>query len=144
MDRDVLKQLPSIRKEIRDLEQEVIRVQKRIDALKHDEVCDTVTGSRDDLTIGPIKIRGNPQKEYGHKLAELQKKKTLMESKRIELLKMENDAEKYIQSIQDSSLRRIIRYRYIDDLSWQQVAVRMGWRYTADSCRKKADRFMGG
>lgn len=143
VNRETLKQIPSIRKEIRDLEIAVAKVQRKIDKLKNDEVCDTVKGSRDDLTIGPIKIRGHPQKEYGQKLAELQKKKALIESKRIELIRVENEAEEYIQSIQDSSLRRIIRYRYIDDLSWQQVAVRMGWRYSAESCRKRADRFMG-
>ncbi len=143
MDKELLKQIPSIRKEIGDLERAVAKVKRQIDKLRNDEVCDTVSGSRDDLTIGPIKIRGHPQKEYGQKLAELQKKKALMESKRVELLKMENKAEEYIQSIQDSSLRRIIRFRYIDDLSWQQVAFRMG-RYSADSCRKKAERFMSG
>ena len=73
MDKELLKQIPSIRKEIGDLERAVAKVKRQIDKLKNDEVCDTVTGSRDDLTIGPIKIRGHPQKEYGQKLAELQK-----------------------------------------------------------------------
>lgn len=136
-----LKQLPYIRKEITDIEKEISSIQKKILRLKRDEVCDTVTGSREDLTIGPIKIRGHPGKEYGKRMAELQKKKALMEKKRTELLRMEREAEEYIQSISDMGLHQILRYRYIYNLSWQQVANRMGWRYTADSCRKRAERF---
>lgn len=142
MDKQILKQLPDIRKEVRDLEQAVTSLEKRIKVMKRDEVYDTVTGSRADLTIGPIKVRGHPQKEYRKRLSELQKKKTLMEMKKTELLQLENEAEEYIQSIQDSGLRRIMRYRYVDDLSWQQVANKMGWRYTSDSYRKRVERFL--
>lgn len=142
LDRKILKQLSDIRKEIRDLERAAVRTERRINALKRNEVCDTVTGSRDDLTIGPIQVRGHPQKEYNKRLQELQKKKAFMEKKRTELLKLENDAEEYIQSIDDSGLRRIIRYRYIDDLGWKQVAAKMGNRYSEESCRKKVERFM--
>lgn len=144
MDKHLLKQIPDIRKEIRDLEKAIISTEKKIDMLKKNEVCDTVTGSRSDLTIGPIKVRGHPTKEYGKRVSELQKKKTLMNDKKMELLRAEREAEEYIQSIQDSSLRRIMRYRYIDGLGWQQVAVKMGRHYTADSCRMAHNRFMSG
>ena len=141
MEKDILKQLPYIRKEITDTGAEISSIQKKIFRLKQEEVCDTVTGSREDLTIGPIQIRGHPQKEYGKQMSELQKKKTLMEKKRTKLLQMEREAEEYIQSISDMGLCQILRYRYIYNLSWQQVANRMGWKYTADSCRKRAERF---
>lgn len=144
LEKQLLKQILDIRKEIMDLEKSIISTEKKIETLKKSEVCDTVTGSRSDLTIGPIKIRGNPQKDYGRRLRELQKKKTLMEDKKTELLQAEREAEEYIQSIQDSSLRRIMRYRYMDGMGWQQVAVRMGKRYTADSCRMMHNRFMSG
>ncbi len=73
---------------------------------------------------------------------DLQKKKSLMEKKRTELLQLENEAEEYIRSIDDNNLKRIIKYRYMDDLSWQQVAAQMGYRYSEESCRKKVERFM--
>lgn len=57
---------------------------------------------------------------------DLQKKKSLMEKKRTELLQLENEAEEYIRSIDDNNLKRIIRFKYLYDLSWQQVAARMG------------------
>lgn len=143
LDKKVLKQVSDIRKEIQELDRAADRVKKKIDALKKDEVCDTVMGSRADLTIGPITVRGHPQKEYGKKINDLQKKKTLMEKKKTELLQLELQAELYIQSIENNSgLRRILRLRYMEELSWQQVAARMGPRYSAESCRKKVERFM--
>lgn len=138
----MLKQIPDIKREIRDLEKGIDVTRRRIDTLKRNEVCDTVTGSRADLTIGPIQVRGHPEREYGKRLRELQKKKELMEKKKTELSKMESDAEEYIQTISQSSLRRLLRYRYMDGLSWQQVATRMGHKYSAESCRKRVERFM--
>ena len=46
------------------------------------------------------------------------------------------------ETIEDSRIRRIMRYRYIDDLNWVQVAHRMGKNHTAESCRKAHDRFL--
>lgn len=39
-------------------------------------------------------------------------------------------------------IQRIIRYRYLDGLTWEQVAVRMGRRATADSIRMELERFL--
>ena len=58
------------------------------------------------------------------------------------LKRMEKDIEEYIQKIADSEVRRIARFRYIDDLEWRQVAVRMGKGYTDTACRKKMERFL--
>lgn len=39
-------------------------------------------------------------------------------------------------------MQRIVRYRYIEELSWEQVAIRMGRKATAGSVRMEFDRFM--
>ncbi len=39
-------------------------------------------------------------------------------------------------------MQRIVRYRYLEELSWEQVAARMGRRATADSVRMEAERFL--
>jgi hypothetical protein len=39
-------------------------------------------------------------------------------------------------------MRRIIRYRVIDGLTWYQVAQKMGGRTTDESARKEFDRYM--
>lgn len=141
MRKEILKQISNIKKEICDLEKEIQSVQKQIDELRREQVYDTVVGSREDLSIGPIRVRGHP-KGYEDRIGELQKKKTLMKNKRFDLLRVENEAEEYIQSIPDSSMRRIMRYRYMNGFTWQQVAREMGPGYSADGCRVAHNRFM--
>lgn len=48
----------------------------------------------------------------------------------------------YIDTIEDSHIRQIMALRYVDGLSWTQVARRMGGGYTADSVRKAHVRFL--
>ena len=140
LDKQILKQIPDIRKEIKDLEWAIVSVEKKIEKLRQSEVSDIVKGSKEDLTIGPIRVKGHPEKEYGKRLKELKHKKKLLDVKKDELLSLETKAEEYIQTIPDSSTRRIVRYRCIDNLSWQQVAIRMGIKYSSDACRKKFER----
>lgn len=54
------------------------------------------------------------------------------------------EAEQYIESISDSRIRRICRFRCLDDsLSWGQIARRMGHPHTAESCRQAFEREIG-
>lgn len=39
-------------------------------------------------------------------------------------------------------MQRIIRYRYLEGLAWEQVAARMGRRATADSVRMELNNFL--
>lgn len=50
-------------------------------------------------------------------------------------------AERYIASIPDPLVRLVLAHRYIDNLSWHQVACHIGGDNTADSCRMIAERF---
>ncbi|MCM1026513.1 MAG: RNA polymerase subunit sigma-70 [Roseburia sp.] len=38
-------------------------------------------------------------------------------------------------------MQRIVKYRYLEGLSWERVAVKMGRQVTADSVRKELERF---
>ena len=41
-------------------------------------------------------------------------------------------------------MQRIIRYKIFEELSWSEVAIRMGRKATADSVKKEYQRFMDG
>ena len=88
----------------------------------------------------------NYVQELDAQLAEIQdnivKLNAQLTEKEEELLEMINQVDDYINSIKDSRIRRIMRYRYIDDLNWVQVARRIGKKATADSCRMAHDRFL--
>ena len=40
-------------------------------------------------------------------------------------------------------MQRIIRYRVFEDMTWEQVAMRMGRRATGESVKKEFQRFLG-
>ena len=143
IDKNVLEQYTSIKKEIADLERMIAESDSKIKKFEKQVVSDTVTGTRPDLTIGPIKITGIAQKQIDkeNELNRNRIQKMKRFKKRLEKLVVE--AEEYIQKIPDSEVRRITRMRYIENLSWRRVAVHMGKGYTEDSCRIKMDRFLG-
>lgn len=142
MDKTALEQYISIKEEIADLERRIFNDRKEIKKLEKQIVSDTVTGSREDLTIGPIAVNGiaerlieKKRERISARLIKQHQFKEKLEETRVEI-------EDYIQTIENSEIRRIARYRYIDDLEWRQVAVRIGKGYSADSCRMKMERFL--
>lgn len=52
-------------------------------------------------------------------------------------------AEDYIQDVDSSEIRQLLRYRYIDGLSWERVAYQMGGGNSGDGCRMIVRRFWG-
>ena len=48
----------------------------------------------------------------------------------------------YINGLQDSYIRRIMRYRYLDGYNWTKIAMLIGGGNTADGVRKAHDRFL--
>lgn len=61
--------------------------------------------------------------------------------KQANLLTEQDRLMKYIYTIPDSQTRLIFIYRFIDLMSWQQVAYKVGGYNTADSVRKHVKRF---
>lgn len=53
-----------------------------------------------------------------------------------------NRLNRYISSVDDAQMRLILSLRYINGLSWVQVAVSIGGGNTADGVRKAHDRFL--
>lgn len=53
-----------------------------------------------------------------------------------------NRINQFIQNIDDSFMRQIIRLRYIDDLNWKQVALSIGGGNTEDSVKQACHRFI--
>lgn len=53
-----------------------------------------------------------------------------------------NRLTRFIAGVEDSLMRQILRFRYIDGLSWAAVAMRIGGNNTASSIKKKAYRYL--
>ena len=65
-----------------------------------------------------------------------------LEASEMALLETLNRVEEFIQSLSDSRIRRIIRFRIVDDMTWARVSVNMGGYATDESVRKEFERFM--
>lgn len=146
MEKHILEQYIDAREEERDL---VRRIQSINDQIRNMEmrgymVADSVTcGKRGKKPLGTRRIQGIPMPEYERKKEKLKTYKLQLELENEKLLRILIKVEEYIESIADSRIRRIMRYRYVDDLSWVQVAHRMGRKHTAEGCRSAHDRYLG-
>ena len=129
----LLTQYTNLQAEIKDLE-------KRIKKLENFKVeHDKVVGSDSEFPYQPrsFKIEGYNIRDTD-RLNEL--KEVLIERKiKCEELKLE--IEKFISNIPDSRTRRIFQYRYIDGLTWLQIAMRMN-KVHESYPRKIHDRYL--
>lgn len=77
--------------------------------------------------------------KYGVLIAEQEQ---LIETQIKQALTEYNRLHRYIVSVEDPQARLILSFRYLDGLSWQQIARRVGGNNTSDSVRKYHDRFL--
>lgn len=115
------------------LEKEIRALEDRIEELERE------TESCTQILTGMPKSKGRHSRT-AEIAAEIVDTKRLLCEKKLERIHTRNQILRYIQTIDSSEVRLIIEYRFVDGLSWRQVANRMG--ATAASVRMIADRFL--
>ncbi len=96
---------------------------------------------------GAAKITGMPHasgdgrglENYAVLIAE---QRDLIDTKIRQTVILYNRLNRYIATVPDSLMRQILTLRYVNGLSWVQVAMSIGGGNTADSVRKAHDRFL--
>lgn len=73
--------------------------------------------------------------------AEIVDLKAIISAKQQQCTHERNRLERYIAEVPDSLTRQIFTYRFVNGMSWWQVAARVGGN-TADSVRKVVDRYL--
>ena len=116
MTEEKMRQLKDLNKEIKDL-------QERIYNIKGGVVYDTVKGSspRKPYAVHTIKIIGAKDRVKEKQKLEIIWRKKL---KILQLVKMQ--IEEYILTIPDSKTRQVLSHKYIDNLTYKQIAEHMG------------------
>ena len=66
----------------------------------------------------------------------------IIEAKRKQCLYERNRLERYIAGIDDSLTRQMFKLRFVNGLTWRQVAACIGGGNTAAGCRKAAQRYL--
>ena len=77
--------------------------------------------------------------EYAAEIADL---RGIIEAKHQQCLYERSRLERYISSIEDSLLRQVFTYRFVNGLPWQQVAACIGGSNTADGVRMMCNRYI--
>lgn len=128
--RKQLKQYIDLQDEIKDLE---LRI-KKLSAKKREVQSDTVVGSASEFPYNSMvyTITGFNEEAHQEKLERLNciliKRKQRCEDLKLEI-------EEFISTIPDSKTRRVFTLRYIDGLTWLQIARRIE-RYDESYPRK--------
>ena len=78
----------------------------------------------------------------GRYAAEIADLRGIIEAKHQQCLSERNRLERYIAGIDDSLLRQIFTYRFVNGLPWLQVAACIGGNNTADSVRVACNRYI--
>lgn len=116
-----------------DIQEEIKDLERRIDQREKELVTDTVMGSDPNYPYinHPVSICGVKTDD------ELQSRRRKLIAS---LKEQEAGVEEFIESLPRSKERRIVRYRAIDGMSWNEVAAKMGHRYSEDGARKVFER----
>lgn len=141
MEKNIIYQYESIKKEYEDLKMRIRKAEAELERheVKH-RIQDRTTGGAGG--VQHFEIRGIRYEEYTRRKSELLSRKLRLEHLRDELGGKLEEVEQYIDSIDDSRKRLILRYRYIDGLSWRQTARKLGAGCTEDSVRMEIARFL--
>lgn len=131
-----------------DLVQEREEIQKRINNLnrrlerinQEGNVKDAVKGGNGGWQT--FHVEGFPVADEDETRYLLNKNIRLLRQREHEIGEKVIKVEKFLNTLDDSRMRRMITKRYIEGKRWYQVANEMGDKYTEDSCQKQMERFL--
>ena len=136
-------QLNDLKAEIEEKEIKIQELQKEIEKMNKSNYLesDSVScGKKGKKSLGTVRITGFPYPYYEKKKELLEKRISNLADRQQELLELITVIEEKIEEVSDSRTRRILELRYIEGLSWVQIANKVGG--SPDSCRITSDRFL--
>lgn len=140
MGKTILLQYIDVKSEIADLEDRINKIND-----KGYVISDSVKGSSKEF---PYTTRNYTVTGLDNvSINKVKKLKNILEEKRNSLIDLNIQAEEFLETIEDSEMRIILRNKYIDNKNYIQIAHDMNnlykkKKYTADGIRMKHDRFI--
>ncbi len=137
MNKEILQEYVDACELVKETEKDLRRLEQK----KQTVTQDCVKGSMREFPYIEQRIRvhgsADPEKDDGR----IMREKRLLEQRKenAELIKLQ--VEEWMLMI-SPRMQRIIKYRYLEELPWEQVAIRMGRRATADSVRMEINNFL--
>lgn len=137
MNKEILQEYVDACELVKETEKDLRRLEQR----RQTEAVSCVKGSMQEFPYVEqrIKVRGNASSEKDDRRMKLEKKLLEQRRENAEMIKLQ--VEEWMLMI-SPRMQRIIKYRYLEELPWEQVAIRMGRRATADSVRMEMNNFL--
>lgn len=145
MDKMILRQYERLKNEIANTRKDADRAERQLSKLEKQmeegTVKDVVKGGEGGWQT--FHIEGIPH-DLPIKTARriLENRQDLLKVQLEEFAIMVQEVEAFISTVEDSEMRQIIKHRFIDCATWENVAARMGWQYTEDAVKKAFERYM--
>ena len=136
MDKNILSQYIDACELIRETEEEI----KKLNRKKKTVIQTNVSGSNPDFPYNPqhFKIQGTTFNYADESRLRYQKK--ILEERKSQAEQLKTNVEEWLNTI-PPRMQRIIKYTVFEELTWQQVAQRMGRKATEESIKKEYQRF---
>lgn len=138
MDKQILEQYIDACELIKDTKEEIRKLRKRRSQIEQD----SVKGSAHEF---PYTLQTYHLEGIGYAAVkdpdELDRMEKLLEERIRNAEKIKRQVEAWLNTV-SPRMQRIIRYRIFEELTWVQVAVKMGRKATEEGIRKEFIRFM--
>lgn len=136
MDKNILSQYIDACELIKETEEEI----KKLNRKKKTVIQTNVSGSNPEFPYNPqhFKIQGTTFNYADDSQLRYQKK--ILEERKSQAEQLKINVEGWLNTI-PPRMQRIIKYKVFEELTWQQVARKMGRRATEEGIRKEFNRF---
>lgn len=138
MDKEILKQYIDACEQVKEAKEDILRLKKNRKKI----VQDRVSGSAHEFpyTAKSFHIEGLAYPVVKDP-DELDRREEILQERLQKAEEIKRQVEAWMLTI-PQRMQRIIRYRVFEELSWNEVAIRMGRKATADSVRMEYTNFM--
>lgn len=138
MDKEILKQYIDACEQVKEAKVDILRLKKNRKKI----VQDRVSGSAHEFpyTAKSFHIEGLAYPTIKDP-DELDRREAILQERLQKAEEIKRQVEAWMLTI-PQRMQRIIRYRVFEELSWNEVAIRMGRKATADSVRMEYTNFM--
>ena len=138
MDREILKQYIDACEQVKEAKADILRLKKNRKKI----VQDRVSGSAHEFpyTAKSFHIEGLSYPVVKDP-DELDRREAILQERLQKAEEIKRQVEAWMLTM-PQRMQRIIRYRVFEELSWNEVAIRMGRKATADSVRMEYTNFM--
>ena len=132
MTKEKLEQLSDLKKEITEIEESINKLSNMQCSGKVKASMHCFPYIEGHMTVGGIEPGAHQR---------IDEKQRILWERKIKAQKLETEIYEYINSVDDSRVRRIMQKRYIDNKDWETIADEMGYERTYCRLSSKIEHF---